>query len=78
MLEYLIQLPWDFLGQYMLGFLEMIDIIQLENAAASHGSQKLLRAILPYCPCIIHSESFNDVQLKNDAFRWLMKRHCRI
>ena len=38
MLEYLCQLPYETLGQKMLGFLELIDIIQWENAAASHES----------------------------------------
>ena len=47
MLEYLIQLPYDYLGQSMLGFLDLIDIIQFENASTSHESQQLLKALLP-------------------------------
>ena len=50
MLEYLVLLPCDVLGHSVFGFLELIDIIQWENAGASHKSQQLLRAILPYCP----------------------------
>ena len=78
MLEYLIQLPYDFLGQNMLGFLNLIDIIQLENGATSHKSQKLLKAILPYCPPIRLSDSFNQVCLKTDALNWFHCRLCRI
>ena len=36
MLEYLIHLPYNLLGHSILGFLELIDLIQYENAAASH------------------------------------------
>ena len=53
MLEYLIHLPYDLLGHNILRFLEFIDIIQYEKAAASHESQQLLRKILPYYPPII-------------------------
>ena len=34
MLEYLIQLPYETMGQNMLGYLELIDIIQFEKAAS--------------------------------------------
>ena len=64
MLEYLIQLPYDFLGQSMLGFLDLIDIIQFENASTSHESQQLLKAILPYC---LLSDYFNQVILIQDV-----------
>ena len=78
MLEYLIQLPCDYLGQNVLGFLDLIDIIQLENGATSHKSQKLLKAIFPYCPPIRLSDSFNQVCLKTDALNWFHSRLCRI
>ena len=45
MLEYLIQLPSETLGHNVLGFLEVIDLIQLENAAASSKSQQLLKTL---------------------------------
>ena len=57
MLEYLLQLQYEVLGQHIMGFLEMIDIIQFENAAASRESQHLLKAILPYCPAIAVSDT---------------------
>ena len=78
MLEYLIQLPCDYLGQNVLEFLGLIDIIQLENAVTSHKSQKLLISILPYCPPIMLSDSFNQLKLKDDALNWFIKRLCRI
>ena len=78
MLEYLIQLPCEVLGQNMLGFLELIDIIQFENAAASHKSHQLLREILPYCPPLVLSDSFNQVNWKQDAVNWFNGRRCRI
>ena len=78
MLEYLIHLPSDMLGHHILGFLELIDIIQYEKAAASHKSQQLLREILPYCPPIMSSDSFKQVQLQHDALNWFIKRFCRI
>ena len=58
MLEYLIQLPCEVLGHNMLGYLELIDIIQLERAASSHKWQPLLTSILPYCPSIVLFHKF--------------------
>ena len=78
MLEYLIHLSYDSLGQKMLGYLELSDIIQFEIAAASHGSQQLIKNIVPYCPPITLSDSFNEVKSKNDAFKWFNKRGIRI
>ena len=78
MLEYLIQLPYEALGQKMLGFLELIDIIQLENAAASQKSQQLLRAILPYCPPIVVSDSWNRVKFNHIVCNWFSNRRCRV
>ena len=77
MLEYLIKLPSEFLGQNMIGFLEMIDIIQLENAASSHESKQLLQAVLPYCPPIVLTPPI-DFEFNCEAFNWLNNRHCRI
>ena len=62
----------------MLGYLELSDIIQFELAAASHGSQQLIKDIVPYCPPITLSDSFNEVKSKNDAFKWFNKRGIRI
>ena len=75
MLEYLIHLPIDLLGQNILGCLDLFDIIKFEIAAANHNSQQLLRYILPYCPPIMFSD---QVKLKHDAFNWFTIRHCRI
>ena len=74
MLEYLIHLSYDSLGQNVLGYLELSDIIQFEIAAASHGSQQLIKDIVSYCPPITLSDSFNEVKSKNDAFKWFNKR----
>ena len=78
MLEYLIQLPCEVLGQSVLGFLDMVDIIQLENAAASQESQQLLREILPYCPPIALSDAWNNFQYKSLACGWFNKMNCRV
>ena len=78
MLEYLIQLPCDYLGQNVLGFLDLIDIIQFENAVTSHKSQKLLKAILPYCPSMVLSDSFNQLKFKQEALKWFIKRRICI
>ena len=77
MLKYLIQLPLEVLGQNMLVFLELINIIQWENAAASHESQQLLKAILPYCPplAVISRKHF---ELNHEVINWFTKRSCRI
>ena len=72
MLEYLIQLPYEVVGHNMLGFLELIDIIQFEKAAASNKSQQLFRAVLPYCPPIRVSSSEGFV-MSRDALNWLIK-----
>lgn len=45
MLEYLIHLPYETMGQNVLVFLDLIDIVQLENATFSHKSQQLFKAI---------------------------------
>ena len=77
MLKYLIKIPCELLGHNMLGFLEFIDIVQFENAAASQKSQQLLNTILPYCPPITLSDSFYRVKLKWKAFDWFKERFCR-
>ena len=75
MIEYLYQLPSNVLGHNMLGYLDIIDIIQLETAAASHQSQQLLKAILPYGPPI----QVSRFQLMTKAaIIWLNKRSCRV
>ena len=77
MLKYLIKITCEVLGHNMLNFLELTDIIQFENAAASLKSQQLLTAILPYCPPIAISDSLNKVKFKLEAFDWFKKRLCR-
>ena len=77
MLEYLIQLPFEVLGQSMLGFLELIDIIQWENAAASHESQHFLREILPYCPPIV-VKSDESFEWHKTSIHWFNKRRCHV
>ena len=76
MLEYLIQLPCEYLGQNMLVFLELIDVIQFENAATSCKSQHLLKSILSYCPPIFCKTllKLTDVCI----FNWFNKRHCQV
>ena len=73
MLSFLVQLPSQLLGQSMLRFLELIDLIQFENAAASHESQDLLYSILPYSqPVVLNSEFIFNVQ----SWNWFNKRKC--
>ena len=75
MLANLIELPYEILGQSVLGYLELIDIIQWENAAASHKSQQLLKEILAYCPPIYCNPLF---KLKESSIcYWFSKRRCR-
>ena len=78
MLEYLTQLPFDTLGQHMLAFLELIDIVQCENAASSQKSQQFLRAILPYCQPIVVSNSWNRVKFNHIVCNWFSSRRCRV
>ena len=62
-MDYLTLLPLDLLGQEIFGFLELQDIITLENAACSYSYQKLLRDMLPYCPPVaLH----HDISLLSD------------
>ena len=77
MLEYLIQLPCEVLGPSMLGFLELVDIIQFENAAASHESQQLLRSILPFSPPILMAHK-QPLRMHLESIKWFDKRLCRI
>ena len=74
MLEYLIQLPCEVFGRNMLGFLELVDIIQFEKAAVCHESQQLLKSILPYSPPIV----VNRFKWKLEAINWFNKRRCRV
>ena len=74
MLEYLLLLPSELLGQHMLGYLELIDIIQFENAALSHQSQQLLRSILPYCPPIKFDEILNNIMFDLKSINWFNNR----
>ena len=77
MLEYLIHLPSETMGQNVLVFLDLIDIVQLENATFSHKSHQLFKAILPYCPTIVVkcNERF---RLHHEAINWFIRRRCRI
>lgn len=79
MLKYLIQLPCEVLGQNILGYLDLINIIQLENAASNHKFQQLMKAILPYCPHlhVIGSDPYIPYELKRDGIVWFNKRCCR-
>ena len=72
MLEYLIQLSAETLGQNMLGYLELIDIIRLENAASSHKSQQLVKEMLLCCPPL----SLEHFEINRDSINWLAKRRC--
>ena len=72
--EYLIQLPCEVFGHNMLGFLELIDIILFEKAAASHESQQLLKSILPYSPPF----AVKHFRWKREAMNWFIKRRCRV
>ena len=77
MLEYLIQIPSETLGHNILGFLDMVDIIQLENAAASKKSQQVLKSILPYCPPIL-LESAKGFVFNRQAIIWCDKRRLHV
>ena len=77
MLEYIIKLPCEVLGHNMLGFLDLTDIIQFENAAASHESQQLLKSILPYSPPIVVMRG-KRIDLKNESIEWINKKRCRV
>ena len=76
MLEYLIQLPCEYLGQNMLVFLELIDIIQFEHAATSCKSHHLLKSILPYSPPIFSKPLLKLTDLF--IYNWFSKRHCQV
>ena len=80
MLEYLVRLPLEVLGEKLLGYLELIDIVRLENAAASHKWQQFLQSILPYCPPIniVSDLTFNIYTMKNGEMAWFKKRRCRV
>lgn len=77
MLEYLIQLPYEVLGQNMLVYLELIDIIQFESAAASHESQQLLKSILLYCPPIVVTP-LDTFHFNSECSKWFHKRRCHV
>lgn len=75
MLKYLLKIPIDVLGHNLLGFLNLIDILQWENASASRTSQQFLRAILPYCPPIMVTDLF---KLQPKSIYWFVKSRCRV
>ena len=78
MLEYLIQLPCEALGQNVLGFLEFIDIIQFERAATSYKSQQLLKSILLFCPTIKIPSTSVLSYFNKDICNWVITRRCRV
>ena len=78
MLEYLTKLPSQILGHNVLGYLELIDIIQWENAGASHESQQLLREILRYCPPIVLFNASQKYYCNKNYIHWFIKRRCHI
>ena len=79
MLDYIIQLPCEVMGHNVLGFLELIDIIQFENAAAGYKSQQLLRTIFPHCPPIMVTKPPENLYSLNAAsMDWFKKRQCRV
>ena len=79
MLEYLIQLPCEVMGERMMGFLDLNDIMQFEKAAASQKSQSLLRAVFPYCPpIIVVKPPENLYNLIYTSHNWFKKRQCRV
>ena len=52
--------------------------MQFENAATSQKSQQLLRAILPYYPPIVVSDSWNRVNFNHIVCNWFSNRRCRV
>ena len=78
MLEYLTKSPSQILGHNVLGYLELIDIIQWENAGASHESQQLLREILRYCPPIVLFNASQKYYCNKNYILWFFKRRCHI
>ena len=77
MLDYLLQLSFEVLGQNVLAFLELVDIVRFENAAASHKSQQLLRAILPYCSYIAVTPNIK-FEFNCKSMIWFNTRRCRV
>ena len=72
-------MPTETLGQSMMGYLALKDIVRFENAAASHESQQLLRAILPYCPAIaFKSRIMYRSELNIGSIKWFNQRRCRV
>ena len=79
MIEYIVQLPCEVMGQRMMGFLNLNDIMQFEKAAASQKCQSLLRAIFPYCPAIVVVKPPENLyNLTYESHSWFKKRQCRV
>ena len=78
MLEYLSQLPSEVIGQNMLGYLELADIIELEKSAASQKSQQFLKAIISYCPPIVFPKTWYKLSAKHEAINWCNNFRCRV
>ena len=80
MLEYLICLPSEVLGHSMLGFLDLIDIIQLENAAASRKSQQFIKSIFPYCPPenVMCNNLMETSIFNRETINWYNKKRFRV
>ena len=72
----LLQLPYDLFGIHIIGFLTFEDIIQFENAAASHDCRELLRGILSNTPQILLKTEKSV--LPEDCWKWCMEFQCRV
>ena len=75
MIQFLKFIPAQLLGQFVLGFLELSDLVQLDRSTCCRDSQDLINTIFPWCPSLVLQGRFS---LNNNSMKWFQRKRCRI
>ena len=74
MIQFLKFIPAQLLGQFVLGFLELSDLVQLDRSTCCRDSQDLINTIFPWCPSLVLQGRFS---LNNNSMKWFQRKSCR-
>ena len=69
MLKCFEQLPLELVGNNVLGYFSIYDIVLLERAYASKQSHQLFLDMIPYCPSVVLLSSQHRELLSLEWFR---------
>ena len=69
------KLPLELVGEHVLGYLEPLDLILLEEAVVNKKTKLFLLQLFPYCPPLNLSYDHRDYI---QTLHWFNKRKCKI